>query len=308
MGSFEIVSVGARMSPIVHLHQVLCAHMRVALGRAEAAVTEELLDEAQVRAFAEHVGGEAVAKGVGSDAALDPCRARPDPDDAVDATRGEAAAARIGEERAPLRSPHAQPRLESLEVDVVQIEATALGDAEPGGVEQLEDRAVAQPRLRSFHGRIEQVLRLVLREEGRQPLRKLGAPDLSRDVELDRPPASEVLETASHAGQLASHGGTRELTLMERGEPGADGAGVSLGEAAQLLAREEGPELGEIGGVAAQGVTRDPALVIEITEELADGVLHEARLTRRKERPLPGSRTRRARTGVSACRPWPPAR
>src|SRR5262247_3218001 len=112
MGSFEIVSVGARMSPIVHLHQVLCAHMRVALGRAEAAVTEELLDEAQVRAFAEHVGGEAVAKGVGSDAALDPCRARPDPDDAVDATRGEAAAARIGEERAPLRSPHAQPRLE----------------------------------------------------------------------------------------------------------------------------------------------------------------------------------------------------
>src|SRR5215472_3242165 len=332
MGSFAIVSGGARMRPIVHLHQLLRAHVRVALGRAEATVAEELLDEAQVSPLAEHVGGEAVAEGVGGDAALDPRGAGPDPDDAVYATRGETAAARIGEERPPSWSPRGQPRLEGLEsdvarghhpllaalahdahrallaVDVVQVEAAALGDPKPGGVEQLENRAVPEPRLRPFHGRIEQILRLVLGEEGRQPLRKLGTPDLSRGVDLDRPPASEVLEAAPDAGELAGHGGTRELALVERGEPGADGAGVCLGEAAQLLAREEGPELGEIGGVAAQGVARDPALVIEIAEELADGVLHEAQLTRRRERPLPGSRSRRGRTGASACRPWPPAR
>src|SRR5215472_17261418 len=99
MGSFEIVSVGARMSPIVHLHQVLRAHMRVAPGRAETAVAEELLDKSQIRAFAEHVGGEAVAKGVGSDAALDPRRSRPALDDAMHPSGGEAAAAWIGEER-----------------------------------------------------------------------------------------------------------------------------------------------------------------------------------------------------------------
>src|SRR5215510_4225476 len=188
MGSFEIVSVGARMRPIVHLHQVLRAHMRVALGRAEAAVTEELLDEAEVRPLPEHVGGKAVAEGVRGDAALDPRRARPDPDDAVYSARGETAAARIGEERSPSLPPHRQPRLEGLEgdvarghhpllaalahdahrtllaVDIVQVEAAALGNAKPGGVEQLEDRAVTQSRLRPFHGRIEQVLRLVDRK------------------------------------------------------------------------------------------------------------------------------------------------
>src|SRR5262249_58473447 len=94
----------------------------------------------------------------------------------------------------------------------------------------------------------------------------------------------------------------------EEGKPAEDGAGVRAREAPQLLAREEGLELGEISGVASKGMVRDPPLVIEIAEELADGILHRAALTRRRERPLPGSRTRRARTGASACRPWPPAR
>src|SRR5262249_32841349 len=111
MGSFEIVSVGARMRPIVHLHQVLRAHVRVALGRAEAAVAEELLDESQIRAFAEHMGGEAVAKGVGRDAAVNPRRARPALDDPMHPSGREAAPAGVGGERAPPLAPHAPPRL-----------------------------------------------------------------------------------------------------------------------------------------------------------------------------------------------------
>src|SRR5215467_745836 len=332
MGSFEIVSVGARMRPIVHLHQVLRAHVRVALGRAEAAVAEELLDESQIRAFAEHVGGEAVAKGVGSDAALDPRRARPALDDTMHPSGGEAAAAWIGEERPSPFAAHGQPRIERLEgnvargyhpllaplahdahrallpVQVVQIEAAAFGDAKPRSVEKLEERAVAQPRLRPLDGGIQEILGLILGEERGQPLRQLGASDLAGGVQFDHPAAGEVLEAAPHAGELAGHGGTGELALVEGCEPAADGAGICAREASQLLAREEGFELGEISGVASKGVARDPPLVIEIAEELADGILHPAALTRRRARPLPGSRTRRARTGASVCRPWPPAR
>src|SRR5262249_57518659 len=112
MGSFEIVSVGARMRPIVHLHQVLRAHMRVALGRAEAAVAEELLDESQIRAFAEHVGGEAVAKGVGSDSAVDPRRARSALDDTMHPSGGEAAAPWIGEKPPPPPAPPPPPPIQ----------------------------------------------------------------------------------------------------------------------------------------------------------------------------------------------------
>ena len=63
---------------------------------------------------------------------------------------------------------------------------------------------------------------------------------------------------------------------MERGEPAPDGAGVGPGEAAHLLAGEEGVEVGEIGGVASQRVWGSAALVVEIAEKLSRGILHDA--------------------------------
>src|SRR5262245_37135018 len=110
--------VGARMRPIVHLHQMLCAHVRVALGGAEAAVAQELLDEPQIRAFAEHVGGEGVAQRVGADATIDAGRAGPRLHDAVGAARRQPASPRVGEERPVPLTADGEPCLESLEGDV----------------------------------------------------------------------------------------------------------------------------------------------------------------------------------------------
>src|SRR5262249_46841332 len=90
----------ARVSGVVHLHEVLGAHVGVALGGREPAVPKQLLDEPEVGALAEHVGGEGVAKGVGGDAPAGPRLARLAADDAPDAPRGQAAAAPVGEERA----------------------------------------------------------------------------------------------------------------------------------------------------------------------------------------------------------------
>src|SRR5262249_58169898 len=129
-----------------------------------------------------HVGGEVVAKGVGSDAAVNPRRARPALDDPMHPSGREAAAAWIGEERPSPFAADGQPRIEGLEgnvargyhpllaplahdahrallpVQVVQIETAAFGDAKPRSVEKLEERAVAQPRLPPLHPSTHQFL------------------------------------------------------------------------------------------------------------------------------------------------------
>ena len=192
-------------------------------------------------------------------------------------------------------------------VHVGQVEAAALRDAEAGGIEQLEQGPVSESGRRAVHLGVEEVLRFVLGQERRQSPGQLGAPDLTGGIELDRPTAGEVLEAAPHRGELAGDGGSRQLPFVERGQPAPDGAGVGRGEAAHLLAGEEGVEVGEIGGIASQGVSGGAALVVEVAEELTRWILHDEWLTPPRERPLPGSRTRRGCTGASACRRWPRA-
>lgn len=45
--------------------ELLCGHMRVHLGRAETAVTEQFLDQSQVGAVGEEVGCECVPEDMG---------------------------------------------------------------------------------------------------------------------------------------------------------------------------------------------------------------------------------------------------
>src|ERR1700730_17403266 len=199
--------VRPRMRGIVDLHQVLRAHVGIALRRAEPAVAQELLDEAQVRALSQHVRGEAVSEGVGRHAPVYARRAGPPLDDAMDAPRGQAAAARVGEERSTLLATHGEPAVHGMQggvsdgdhtllaslahdphralpsVQVVPIEATALGDSRPRGVEQLEDGAVTEAGPGALGLKVEEILGLVLGKEGGQPLRELGAPALPRRVQ-----------------------------------------------------------------------------------------------------------------------------
>src|SRR5215467_13816524 len=102
------------MSPIVHLHQMLGTHVRIALGRAESAVAQELLDEAEIRALAKHMCGERVTERVRAHPPVDARRAGPRLHDAMGAPRGEAASPRIGEERAAPFATNGEPRFESL--------------------------------------------------------------------------------------------------------------------------------------------------------------------------------------------------
>ena len=63
-----------RMGRVVHLRKPVGADVRVALGRRQPRVPEELLDQPQVRAGVQEVGGEGVAEGMRASRAR---RARP---------------------------------------------------------------------------------------------------------------------------------------------------------------------------------------------------------------------------------------
>jgi hypothetical protein len=78
--------------------QALAGDVGVKLGGADAAVAEEFLDDAQVGAVFEEVGGEAVAEHVGRDVSRDAGVARAGLD-AAPHGRGAEGAAAFGEEK-----------------------------------------------------------------------------------------------------------------------------------------------------------------------------------------------------------------
>src|SRR4026207_128274 len=69
-GSSDIVALKRSASGrsgvrrIVHPHEVVPVAVGIALRRGEAAVAEQLLDQPQIGALAQHVGGEAVTERV----------------------------------------------------------------------------------------------------------------------------------------------------------------------------------------------------------------------------------------------------
>ena len=55
------------MVPVDHLRQAIGRHVRIDLGRGDVGVAEQGLDDAEVGAALEQMGGEGVAQDVGAD-------------------------------------------------------------------------------------------------------------------------------------------------------------------------------------------------------------------------------------------------
>src|SRR5581483_11009823 len=201
-----ILSGRPGMGRIVHPHQVLRAHVRVALRGGEPAVAEQLLDQAEVGSLAQHVGGEAVAQGVRGHALAEPRPAGHALDDPVGAPGGEPAAPGVLEQGAAPATAQGQMGGQGLErgladrhdallgaladhahgapglVEVVEVEAAGLGDPEAAGVEELHQRPVPRPRRARRRGRVEQVRGLVLGQERGQAAAEARAADLTGRV------------------------------------------------------------------------------------------------------------------------------
>src|SRR5258706_4721320 len=241
-----------RMGRVVHAHQVLRAHVGVALGRGETAVAQQLLDETEIRARPQHVGGEAVAEGVGRDPLGDAGAPRAGADDAQRAPRGEPAAPRVEEKRpAPPAAP-GQVGREGLErrlpdrhhallaalaedahgapalVEIVDVEAAALGHPQPARVEQLEQRAIARPGHRRLRLRAQELAGLV-HPQGRRPGAAPGpGPPPWRPIHLQGAAAGAEAKAAPHPGPPSRDRGPCHPSLVQPRQVGPGPAPIPL--------------------------------------------------------------------------------
>src|SRR5690606_12193220 len=229
---------------------VLGGHVRVDLRRRQVLVTEELLDEAQVRAAIEEVGREAVPEGVRRGLLAQPGDLDVLVEDLSNASRREAIAEAIQEERVgiflvdprhlradldetldrrqgeasdrhdPLASALAA-RLDHLgrEIDVADVERGELAHAQPGRVERLEDRAVTDRLERIALWRVEQALDLVGRQEVRELLLDLRRLDVLHRIGLQVALANEELVEAPDRRELAND---RRLLIVLRAKLGEE--------------------------------------------------------------------------------------
>src|SRR6185503_13021047 len=287
-----------RMGRVVHAHQVLRAHVGVALGGGETAVAQQLLDETEIRTRPQHVGGEAVAEGVGRDPLGDAGAPRAGAHDAQRAPRGEPAAPRVEEERpAPPAAP-GQVGREGLErrlpdrndallaalaenahgapalVEIVDVEAAALGHPQPARVEQLEQRAIARPAHRRLRLGAQELGGLVHRQERREAPSQARSAHLARRIHLEGAAAREEAKAAPDRGQLARDRGLGELALVQPRQVGPDRARIRLLPARDLLSGEETGELGQVCGIAPEGVRRRAALDALVFEKGSDRRVH----------------------------------
>jgi hypothetical protein len=130
-----------------------------------------------------------------------------------------------------------------LDVDGRPVEAGELAHTEPGGVEELEDRAVAEPEETIRRRRGEQAIDLVERQVHGELLPGLRRRDAERRVRRELLRADEEAEEAAHGGELPRDRGTVGLAV-ERAQPVADGRRAHAGDRAG--AREELTQVGEI--------------------------------------------------------------
>ena len=151
------------MGPVIDLAQPLAVHVAVRLRRRERAVAEQLLDHPQVGAALEQVRRECVPQPVRvreqppERARVEPPAARGDEQRVLGAV-DELRAAVVQVEPQPVCGLLAErddallaalaPDVDRLllEVDVAEIEVDRLAAAQPGRVDELEQRAVAERR------------------------------------------------------------------------------------------------------------------------------------------------------------------
>src|SRR5262249_8857827 len=117
------------------------------------------------------------------------------------------------------------PYAPGLGVDRLPVEATQLAHAEPGGIQDLEEGAVAEPGERVGARGHQEPVRVVERQVRGQLARALRGGDADRRIGREPARVGEEAEEATHGGELARDrnalGGA-----VEDAQPVADGGGA----------------------------------------------------------------------------------
>ncbi len=182
-----------------------------------------------------------------------------------------------------------------LAVDVAEVEPGKLAHAQAGGVEQLEDRAVAlQHEFRFFLGSrrrgpaapgffrgaaaeiVEEAVQLFRRQHARHALGQLRRAHEPRRIRPREFFADAELEKRPQRGKLQRHRSFFEPPVVERADVFADDAVIDFAERQRLLARrrQERLELLEVAAVFAERARRRVALVAQVLHESLDRLFH----------------------------------
>ncbi len=286
---------GARMGLAVGFLEALDGDVGVDLGGGDAGVAEEFLDAAEIGAGVEHVSGEGVAELVGADVDGDAGVAEVFLEEFADADAGEACAALGDEEGSGLDAGLGAVALDGLEgrradgddalfaalaenadglregIDVGDVEADELREAEAAGVEELEDRGVAGGGPGGslfFKGSLErgfeEFLDLGDGEDERELAFELGKLDFLEGVAGEAMALGEPLVEGAERGEMKADGGEGGAAFHELEEEAAEIVGGAL---LPRFGTGLGAEPVEGVAVIEEGAGRDVALEFEGIEE-----------------------------------------
>ena len=273
----------------------------VDLGGAYALVAEHALDDAQVGAVLEQVGGEGVAEGVGADVLLDACGFGELLDNVEDHDAREVLAAMGADEEVVLvagldvdvatvllqvefylvdggAGDGNETLLASLplnadeafvEEHVAELEVAELRHAEAAAVERLDDGSVAETFLAGNVDGIDDFIYLLDAEHLGQLLADLGRLEQLGGVGLDAVVEDEVGVERADAGEDARLRAGVDADVVER-----RGEGLQVGEGgierALALVGEEAEELLHVAHIGVEGVRRERFLEDEVLPVLVE--------------------------------------
>ncbi len=254
---------GQGVGLIVDGHEVVQRDARVALGGGELGVAEEFLDGAEVGAVAEQVGGVGVTESMGVEAGVAVGEEAVFFDEQLDAAGGETGAAAVDEQSILLCRADGEVKVERFggfrgvgheaflaalaadaepafgAVEVFEVEADALADAEAAAVEEFEDGVVAFGLVLFDDGD-----HLLFGGNGGEGLGEFGGEQELGGVIGVPAHLEAVLQQAADGGDLFAEGGGVLLVAIEFSEPAP--------EVGQMDGFEGGGGA-EVGGEAGEG-------------------------------------------------------
>ncbi|MCY1286076.1 hypothetical protein D9M70_350350 [compost metagenome] len=160
------------------------------------------------------------------------------------------------------------------EVELLEVEADQLGQAQSGGIEQLEQGLVAAGDEVVLDRAVEQLRRAVGIQGARQALFALGRTQAAGRVVLAQPFADQVAIEAAHRRQQARQRAAGLALGVQAGDEAAQAARVERGPGGDAGLVGERHDLVQIAAVAVEGVRRDLSLAAQVFEVGVQLVLH----------------------------------
>ncbi|MNN18550.1 hypothetical protein D3C81_1317620 [compost metagenome] len=287
------------MGAVVYLGQVLEVQVSVNLCGGDVRVAKQVLHRAQVLGRLQHMAGEGVPQHVRMQVLAQLAHAGL-AHAQLDRPRAQALAALADEQR--LVDGHAlaprQPGLQRLarlapdrqlahlvalaehphqaggEIQLRQVQAGQLGQAQAGGIEQFEHGLVAAGEKIVRRRALQQLLGAVGVEQFRQALLALGRAQAGARVVTAMAFADQVAVQPAHRGEEARQAGRRQALAVQAGEQAAQPPAVQLLPALQAGLAQQGEQLVEVAAVAGEAVRRQLALAAQVFEVGVQFALH----------------------------------